>query len=171
MSGDIISWNQLGVTPPADNNVYICRRDFGSGTEASFESEYFGQRCSGLVTENIPAEDGQFTFASGSGSGVRGCMQAFFSGGSITPYYLPGTTTPAAPGQNSSVTIKGGQFAVGINNAEVSASNLSGANDSFRVIAVDGAGPTVANVQNGVYPVLQHRRVLYHHDRHRRSDR
>jgi hypothetical protein len=152
LSANIISWNQLGVTPPADNNVYLCRRDFGSGTEASFESEFFGQRCSTLPSENIPAEDGQYVFASGSGSGVRGCMQAFYSGGSITPYYLPGTDTPAAAGQNAAVPEVGGQFAIGINNGEISASNLSGANDSFRVIAIDGSGPTVANVQNGVYP-------------------
>jgi hypothetical protein len=152
LSANIVSWSQLGISSPADNNVYLCRRDFGSGTEASFESEYFGQRCSSFPTENIPAEDGQYVFASGSGSGVRGCMQAFFSGGSITPYYVPGTDNPAAPGQNTPVSEPGSQFAIGINNAEISASNLSGANDSFRAIAIDGSGPTVANVQNGVYP-------------------
>jgi hypothetical protein len=151
LSANIISWSQLGVTA-TDDNVYLCRRDFGSGTEASFESEYFGQRCSSLPSENIPAEDGQFVFAAGSGGGVRGCMQAFFSGGNITPYYLPGTDNPAGPGQNTPVTEPGGQFAIGINNAEISASNLSGSNDSFRAIAIDGSGPTVANVQNGVYP-------------------
>jgi hypothetical protein len=152
LSANIVSWSQLGVSSPSDNNVYLCRRDFGSGTEASFESEYFGQRCSNLPTETIPAEDGQFVFASGSGSGVRGCMQAFFSGGNITPYYVPGTDNPAAPGQNTPVAEPGSQFAIGINNGEISASNLSGSNDSFRVIAIDGSGPTVANVQNGAYP-------------------
>lgn len=152
LSADIVTWNQLGVTPPADNNVYLCRRDFGSGTEASFESEYLGERCSSLTSAAIPPEDGQYVFASGSGSGVRGCLEAFFQGGSITPYYEPGTTTPAPSGFNKPVTIAGQQFAIGINNAELTASNLSGAADSFRAIAVDGAGPTVANVQNGVYP-------------------
>lgn len=148
----IVSWSQLGVTSPVDDNVYLCRRDFGSGTEASFESEYFGQRCSALATENIPQEDGQFVFAAGSGGGVRSCLQAFFAGGSITPYYTPGTTNPAPAGSNSPVAEPGSQFAIGINNAEITAGNLSGAADSFRAIAIDGSGPTVPNVQNGVYP-------------------
>jgi hypothetical protein len=145
-------WSALGVTSPNDDNVYLCRRDFGSGTEASFESEYLSARCSALASQDIPVEDGQYVFAAGSGGGVRGCLQAFFAGGNITPYYVPGTTTPATPGQNSPVTEPGGQFAIGINNAEITSGNLSGSGDSFRAIAVDGAGPTVANVQNGVYP-------------------
>jgi hypothetical protein len=151
LSADIVSWSQLGVSA-TDDNVYMCRRDIGSGTEASFEAEWLGERCSTIANEVIPAEDGQFVFAAGSGSGVRGCLQAFDLGGNITPYYLPGTTTPAGPGQNQAVTEPGGQFAIGINNAELTASNLSGAGDSFRAIAIDGSGPTVSNVQNGSYP-------------------
>jgi hypothetical protein len=152
LSGNLVSWSQLGVSSPVDDNVYLCRRDFGSGTEASFESEWLTERCSTLETQSLLPEDGQYVFASGSGSGVRGCLEAFFQGGSITPYYLPGTTTPAAPGQNTPVPEGGNQFAIGINNAELTASNLSGANDSFRTVGIDGVGPTVANVQNGVYP-------------------
>lgn len=152
LSGNTVSWSQLGVSSPADDNVYLCRRDFGSGTEASFESEYLNERCSTLTTQTIPSEDGQFVFASGSGGGVRGCLESFFQGGNITPFYEPGTTTPAPVGFNAPVTEPGSQFAIGINNAEITAGNLSGAADSFRAIAVDGAGPTVANVQNGVYP-------------------
>jgi ABC-type phosphate transport system substrate-binding protein len=152
LSGNLVSWSQLGVSSPVDDNVYLCRRDFGSGTEASFESEFLSERCSQLETQSLLPEDGTYVFAAGSGSGVRGCLEAFFQGGSITPYYLPGTSNPAGPGQNSPVTEGGSQFAIGINNAELSASNLSGANDSFRTVAIDGVGPTVANVQNGVYP-------------------
>jgi hypothetical protein len=151
MSGTTTNWSQLGVTA-SDDNVYLCRRDIGSGTEASYEAEFLGERCSSYVTLQIPAEDGAFVFASGSGSGVRGCLQAFYSSGNITPYYEPGTTTPAPSGFNTPVAEPGSQFALGINNAEITAGNLSGSNDSFRAIAIDGAGPTVANVQNGVYP-------------------
>ncbi len=153
LSGNTVSWSQLGVSSPADDNVYLCRRDFGSGTEASFESEYLNERCSSLTTQTIPSEDGQFVFAAGSGSGVRGCLQSFFSGGNITAYYeFDNPTTPAPPGYNTPVLEPGSQFAIGINNAELTANNLTGAGDSFRAIAIDGAGPTVANVQNGVYP-------------------
>jgi hypothetical protein len=139
-SGDIVAWSQLGVSSPADDNVYLCRRDYGSGTEASFESQFLGERCS-ISSETIPPEDGQYVFAAGSASGVRGCLQAFFAGGSITPYY-----------GGSAVTEPGSQFAIGINNSDITAGNLSGNGDAFRAIAVDGSGPTVENVQNGVYP-------------------
>ena len=54
LSGNIVNWSQLGVTSPADDNVYLCRRDFGSGTEASFESEYLNERCSSLTDANYP---------------------------------------------------------------------------------------------------------------------
>lgn len=151
LSGTTTNWSQLGVTA-SDDNVYLCRRDIGSGTEASYEAEFLGERCSSFVTLVLPAEDGAYVFASGSGSGVRGCLQAFYSSGNITPYYLPGTDTPAGPGVNTPVHEPGSQFAIGINNAEITAGNLSGAADSFRAIAIDGAGPTVENVQNGVYP-------------------
>lgn len=139
LSGNTFVWSQLGLAP-ADNNVYICRRDNGSGTEASFEAYFLGARCS-LSSLSLPPENGTTVFAAGSGGGVRACMQAFFSGGTIKEFYLGG-----------SVTEPGNQYAIGINNAEITAGNLSGANDSFRAIAVDGVGPTVANVQNGFYP-------------------
>lgn len=139
-AGDVVSWSQLGITSPKDDNVYLCRRDFGSGTEASFESQFLGERCS-LSSESIGPEDGQYVWANGSASGVRGCLQAFFQGGTLKPYY-----------GGKAVTEPGGQFAIGINNADITAGNLSGNGDAFRVIAVDGSGPTVENVQNGVYP-------------------
>lgn len=144
LSGNVFLWSDLGVTNTGnggDENVYICRRDNGSGTEASFEAYFLGQRCS-LSSETIPSENGTTVFANGSGGGMRSCLQHFFSGGNQVEYYPP----------NNTVALPGGQFAVGLLNAEVTASNLSGANDSFRFVAIDGVGPTVANVQNGYYP-------------------
>lgn len=159
LSGDIVNWSQLGVTA-TDDNVYLCRRDAGSGTEASFESQFLNERCSSIAGDTIPAEDGQFVFASGSAGNVRTCLHAFDLGGNVTPYYVPGTYLIAGVNGNPAnppVAEPGGQFAIGINNAEITNGNLTsafptGAADSFRVVAVDGAGPTVPNVQNGVYP-------------------
>ena len=50
------------------------------------------------------------------------------------------------------ITTIGNQYAVGMLNMEITASNLSGASDAFRMIEVDGALPQIANVQNGYYP-------------------
>src|SRR5262249_20640423 len=45
-STNLISWTQiLGLNNTVDNNVYVCRRDVGSGTEASFEAYFLGARC------------------------------------------------------------------------------------------------------------------------------
>jgi ABC-type phosphate transport system substrate-binding protein len=140
ISGDVYSWNLVNLNP-TDPNVYICRRDFGSGTEASFEAYFLGERCS-LSSETVPAEDGAVVWANASGGAVRTCLQHMFAGGTQTAYYSTATHTfPASA-----------QYAVGFLNTEITAANLSGAADSFRLIAIDGALPTIPNVQNGLYP-------------------
>lgn len=141
LTADIKSGTALGVATNAnDDNLYICRRDKGSGTEASFEYLFVGERC-GATSLQVPAE-GSRVWAAGSGGGVRTCLQAFNSGSpTITHYYISGSKTPHS-----------GSYAVGFLNTEVTASNLSGASDGFRMVAIDGALPQVANVQNGTYP-------------------
>ena len=148
----LIGWNQiLGLSnPTGDNNVYLCRRDDGSGTEASFEAYFLGARCGGPTNPSgskivMPAEDGQFVFTSGSTGNVRNCLQAFFGGGNAT------TSTGATVHEN------GNQWAIGVLSSEVTAGNLvaSGSNlcnDCFRMVAVDGVLPTLANVANGYWP-------------------
>ncbi|HEY6925833.1 MAG TPA: hypothetical protein VI653_20300, partial [Steroidobacteraceae bacterium] len=142
----LLSWNQIiGISNATDNNVYVCRRDVGSGTEASFEAYFLGARC-GSSSEQMAAQDGQFVFTNSSTGNVRSCLQAFFSGGTITPFNGDfNTTFPPVPQP-------GGQWAIGVLSSEVTAGNLSGANDSFRMIAVDGVLPTLANTINGFWP-------------------
>jgi hypothetical protein len=133
---------QLGLSNSTDSTIYICRRDYGSGTEASYEALFVGERCSktGL---SIPGEDGATVWANASGGAVRNCLQAFNAGGkTVTGYYA---TT-------SSITTLGNQYAIGMLNMEVTAANLSGASDGFRMVAVDGVLPQLANLQNGTYP-------------------
>jgi hypothetical protein len=138
----IATGTQLGIPNATDDTIYMCRRDFGSGTEASFEAYFVGERCS-LTSLKVPGEDGFAIWAAGSGGGVRTCLQAFNAGNkSLTGFYL---TT-------SSVTTVGNQYAVGFINTEITAANLSGASDGFRLVAIDGVLPQIANVQNGTYP-------------------
>jgi ABC-type phosphate transport system substrate-binding protein len=140
ISGNMLGWSQLGLSP-TDDTVYVCRRDNGSGTEASFEAYFLGERCS-LSSESVPAENATNVWANGSGGGVRACLQHMYAGGTQTAYYSSATHTFSA----------GQQYAIGFLNTEITASNLSGAGDSFRLVAVDGVRPTIANVQNGFYP-------------------
>lgn len=141
VSGNIFNWNDIGLSP-ADTSVYICRRDIGSGTEASHEYEWLGERC-GLSDLQVPAE-GNPVWANASGGKVRSCLQTLMLGGTQNAYY-----TQSKP--QSHLFPAGNQYAVGFLNDEVKKSDLTGAGDSFRFPAIDGAGPTLANVQNGSY--------------------
>ena len=126
LSGDVFGWSQIGLAP-ADDTVYICRRDKGSGSEASFEAYFSGARCS-LSSLNIPGEDGNVVFANGSAGGVRSCLQNVFAGGNQTEYYPPKAVH----------TFHAGGYGIGVLNGELTAANLSSAGDSYRLIAVDG---------------------------------
>jgi hypothetical protein len=139
----IINWNQFtGLSNATDQNVYLCRRDDGSGTEASFEAYFLGERCS-TSDLSMPAEDDAFVFAAGGTGGVRTCLQAIDQGGVIPPFQSGGTTKTFAAG---------GQWGLGIMSTEVTNANLTGAGDAIRMVAVDGALPTLENTANGFWP-------------------
>ncbi len=140
VSGDVFQWSDLGIPAPADDQVYICRRDDGSGTEASFEAYFTGARCT-IGDQIVLAEDGASSFANGSAGNVRKCLQNVFAGGVQPLYYSSG-----------SHTFTGGGYAIGFQNTEITLANFTAVGSAFRLVAVDGVGPTVANVQNGYYP-------------------
>jgi hypothetical protein len=132
----------LSITNGVDDTIYICRRDFGSGTEASFEAYFVGQRC-GKPALSVPGEEGFAVWAAGSSGGVRTCLQAFQNGGiTLTGFY--DTTASFEP--------SAGSYAVGFTNTEITQANMTGAGDAFRLIAVDGVLPQIANVQDGTWP-------------------
>lgn len=146
-NGNLLQWNQItGMNNATDNNVYVCRRDVGSGTEASFEAYFLGARCSSS-DESMAAQDGQFVIESASTGNLLTCLQAFDQGGvKITPYNQDfGTTYPA-------FTPTGGQWAIGVLSTELKSTDLSSHGDAIRMVAVDGVLPTLANVVNGYYP-------------------
>ena len=144
---NLLTWNQItNLNNTVDNNVYICRRDVGSGTEASFEAYFLGARCS-TSSEAMSTQDGQFTIESASGGNLEKCLQAFDVGGiSITPYNQDFNTTYPP------ITPTGNQWAIGILSTEIKSGDLTSHGDAFRMVAVDGVLPTLANVVNGYYP-------------------
>ena len=153
VNGALVTWNQFtGLNNTTDNNIYICRRDPGSGTEASWEQFFLGARCGGASNPAGSAltpwpEDGQFVFEQGSTGGIRNCLQAFFGGGTITPF------NPV----HSPVHENGGQWAIGVMTSEVKSGDLTASgsnlcNDCFRMVALDGVLPTLDNVVNGYDP-------------------
>jgi hypothetical protein len=130
-----------GVTAPADNYVRICRRVATSGTQASFETFFLNQRCATVAAV--------FAEPDGDGSGITDTSyhaSDFASGYLVNAAPSSGNVRTCLQAANT-----GNYWGVGVLSTEVTASNLSGAGDSFRFIGIDGAAPTLANVANGDY--------------------
>jgi hypothetical protein len=135
----------VGVSGPitaAGTIIGVCRREFGSGTEASAELNWLGEGC-GTSDLAIPPGDNTNVFENTSTGKIAGCLTALDQGGTIN-----GTTIPAS-----------GRYAIGIASSENGTSTWGPGTD-VRVVAVDGALPTLENVVNGYYPFFSED-VLY----------
>lgn len=156
LDGQAISWSQLGLNNTTDNNIYICRRDVGSGTEASFEAYFLGARCSSS-SEQMASQSPPFVVEEASTGNILNCLEAFDLGGiAVTPYNndFNTTYTPFTPA--------GGQWAVGILSTELTTTQVDAADKStdpqtpgtgtVRMVAIDGILPTLENVVNGYDP-------------------
>lgn len=157
-NGQITSWSQIGLTNSADNNVYICRRDVGSGTEASFEAYFLGARCSSS-SEAMQPNAPPLVVEEASTGNILTCLEAYDLGNiAVTPYdndfNPPETFLPFTP--------SGGQWAVGILSTELTTTQVDAADNStdtqnpgtgtVRMVAIDGILPTIENVANGYDP-------------------
>jgi hypothetical protein len=128
----------------------ICRRETGSATEAAAELQWLGEGC-GVSDLVIPAGDNVNVFEVMSTGRMGACLTALDQGG-----FVSGVRLPAA-----------GRFAIGMASSENGPALWgpgpqlpSGAPTDVRVIAVDGALPTLENVVNGSYPFFSEG-VLY----------
>lgn len=154
LNGQVYSWEQLGVTNTGgDSNVYICRRDVGSGTEASFEAYFLGARCS-TSSESMQLQSPPFVVEEASTGNILNCLEAFDLGGiAVTPYNEDYNTTyvPFTPA--------GHQWAIGILSTELTTTQIEAADTTtdpqtpgtgtVRMVAIDGILPTLENVVNG----------------------
>lgn len=153
LDGDITTWSRLGLNNSTDNSIHICRRDVGSGTEASFEAYFLGARCStgalSIATQAPPR-----VIEEASTGNILNCMEAFDLGGiAISPYNGDYLTTYAA------FTPTGGSWAVGFLSTELTTTQINsydttadGGNGTTRMVAIDGVLPTIENAANGYYP-------------------
>jgi hypothetical protein len=122
-----------------DTAVRICRRVASSGTQAGAESFWLGQRC--VATNQLfatPSDNSTVTDTTNVPADfVNGLVNAAVSSGNVRTCLQTAQT--------------GNWWGIGVLSTEVTASNLSGAGDSFRFVAIDGYAPTLANVTNGNY--------------------
>ena len=153
LDGDITKWSQLGLTNTTDNSVHICRRDVGSGTEASFEAYFLGARCSTSALAMAFQSPPRVVEQASTGN-ILNCMEAFDLGGiKVTPYNNDYGTSYNA------FTPAGGSWAVGILSTELTSTQINsydtttdGGNGTTRMVAIDGVLPTIENVANGYDP-------------------
>lgn len=123
-----------GVTPPtntnqgggADNKVFICRRVASSGTQAAAETYFLKQRC----------QNGVRTFA--GGNSLTGAPTDFIA--RVTFSESSGDVRTCLSAHNTNKT-----WAVGVLSTEQTS------NSGWRMVAIDGAAPNLANVMNGRY--------------------
>jgi hypothetical protein len=155
-SGNLFVNDSGAITFPdaASTNFAVCRREFGSGTEASAELFWLGEGC-GSSDLSIPAENGTTVIEETSTGNIAGCLEAYDGNGNVTDYlgvtYATSGPRPAIgiiSSENGSST-----FALGPTTPTVGGSGLG-------VLAVDGALPTLENVVNGYYPFFSED-VLY----------
>lgn len=144
---DIVSWKSLGLNNPSGNNtVYICRRDVGSGTEASIEDYWLDARCS-TTSLAMAKQDGLTVIEQASNGNVLRCLRAFDQGDvNITPYNQDFGTTfqPFTP--------TGNEWAVGVTTTEITPTQVASQSDTVRMVAIDGVLPTIQNAVNGYDP-------------------
>ncbi|HEY4209977.1 MAG TPA: hypothetical protein VGM84_00740 [Steroidobacteraceae bacterium] len=128
-----------GATP--GTVIGICRREFGSGTEASAELFWLGEGC-GTSDLVVPPGDNVNVFENTSTGKIAACLQQMdIVGGTVN-------------GQPAG----GPRPAVGIVSSENGPSTFG--SGTMRVVGVDGALPTLENVANGFYPFFSED-VLY----------
>lgn len=135
-NGNLVSMIQA-VAPalrPSNNQMSICRRVNGSGTQAQMNAKFLHTPCTSSALE--PAASGNPflgpTIVLNSGSGdVDLCLDDFGSGTN-------------ASGQNLGNTVR---WALGVQSTEKNANRAL----NYRFVKIDGVSPTVENAAAGLY--------------------
>lgn len=148
--GQILGITGNPIVTPRTWVIGICRREFGSGEEASAELFWLGEGCGGSDLA-IPSDDGVNVFQQTSTANVAGCLMAMDSGAAIFDAFESGQQPSGGPGRPG----------IGIISSENNSSTFFlGSTIGVGVLAVDGALPTLENVVNGSYPFFSED-VLY----------
>lgn len=149
-SGNAVDWSEFGLTNPAgDNNIYIARRVYSSGTQTAARVFFLNDPCAAGVSTFVSGNDGENTkaadacnFASGgtvfegSGSGnVEACMTNHDRNSrwaiSINSLEFPGVASDTTP-----------EYAVG---GGAATGNTVANKDHQRHIKIDGMAPSTFN--------------------------
>jgi ABC-type phosphate transport system substrate-binding protein len=131
-SGNAVDWSEFGLNNAADNNVYVARRVYTSGTQTAARVFFLNDPCAAGVASFVAGNDGQ------NAKAADACNAAA----------LAGTVFEGSGGGNVAACLtnhdRNGRWAIGINSLELPA--VSG--DTTPEYAVGGGaatGNTIAN--------------------------
>jgi hypothetical protein len=155
MAGNVGTWNQLDAALPADD-IVICRRVQGSGTQAVFNNYYGGYPCAttsnvpvardggaswdGVIDYNVNAGDGLQVIENNSSGDVRNCLAAAASTTAAT-----GSSYATKNRDGAAVTVTfspkaGGHKAIGVLSLDSIGSSNAAAATGWSFRALDGNG-------------------------------
>lgn len=123
---------------PAVNDVHVCRRVNGSGTQAQHGINFMNYPC---ANAGLPAAH---DYGLPEGFGVTVVHELSTSGGVSSCLDELDTGTDAANAFDNSQQVGGVRWAVGLQSLEKKSNN-------FEFVRVDGVAPTLAHVADGSY--------------------
>ncbi len=138
---DYIAANAASLKPAAQN-VHVCRRVDGSGTQAQHGIVFLNSPCADAASATNPAHDLVTTEADpytqvhemSTSGGVSDCLKSLDTGVQIVGSAFDETAF-----------VSGSRWAVGLQSLE------KGNASNYEFVKVDGVAPTLANVANGTY--------------------
>jgi hypothetical protein len=165
----VYDWNQVDATIPAGaTSIVVCRRQQGSGTQASINAAIFGFPCSSSslapataqatnaplgVSAAVPA--GSYVVIENSSSGaVAACLTAAQNGTMVNAVGKQAidVTTGAlvAAGAANSVVLPAGGFGIGVMGLDRPAKT----GELYQFANINGVAPTLANTSTGLYDIM-----------------
>jgi hypothetical protein len=134
-SGDGLAESALVTTAPANTSIYICRRVASSGTQATAEAYWLNQRCVAGGSVFVEPNDG-------STVNDTVWVPANANNGTVNAGPSSGNVRTCLATYNTANV-----WGLGVLSNEVTNAQMVG----FRMIAIDGVAPTLANTANGLY--------------------
>jgi copper(I)-binding protein len=171
MSGaSIFDWNQIDATVAAGTtSVVVCRRQPGSGTQASINNAIFGFPCAAsqlapadatvdaalTLGTSTPVPGGSYVVVENSSSGaLAACMTAAQNGTMVNAVGKQAidVTSGALVALNApnSVVLPAGGYGIGLMGFDRPAK----AGELYQFASINGAAPTLANATTGVYDIM-----------------
>lgn len=149
-AGNVELWSELGVSGVSSDNVEICRRTNGSGTQAQFNAFYMQNPCTYRGASSFEYLGFATKADTSSDSGVNDIDIPTFFGVPVAAPYIHENQGSSDLGKCLTNLAAAGRTGVGIQSLEKVDEGRTDRNN-FKYVAIDGVTPTLENLQAGLY--------------------